>query len=155
MFEVRSRFNRPVSSYAPVGDGMDVLFEERIVDGVKKLVKTGVNPLNEFVQKSLEDTLIYNILKKFEAGNVDVLNKSIGQFFDSTVMPHNLAEAQNSLIKAEAYFDSLPLDVRNKFDNSSSTFFQSVFDGSYLERAAEFFNPDKKIDVKEPTEDVS
>ena len=140
MTVVRSRFSRPLSGFSPIGNGVQTVFEERLVDGVRKLVKTGVNPLNEFVQKSLADTQIYNILAKYERGNTDALNVSVGQFFDSSGFPKNLADAQNSIIKANRYFDSLPLDLRNKFDNSASVFLNSFFDGSMKERCPDLFS---------------
>lgn len=125
-----SRFNRPKTEAVPSFPGTQSVFEERIVDGVRKLVKTGENPLNEFVQKSLAETQVYNILKKYENGNFDVLSKTVGQFFDATEMPRSLQDAQNALIKAEVYFDKLPVDVKNKFNNSCASFLDSVFDGS-------------------------
>lgn len=127
---VFSRFNRPKTETVPAFSGTQTVFEERIIDGTRKLVKTGLNPLNEFVQKSLPETQIYNILRKYENGNVDVLSKSFGQYFDSTEMPRTLQDAQNALIKAEVYFDKLPVDIKNKFNNSCSAFLDSVFDGT-------------------------
>lgn len=127
---VFSRFNRPKTQAVPAFPGTQTVFEERIIEGTRRLVKTGLNPLNEFVQKSLPETQIYNILRKYENGNVDVLSKTFGQYFDSTDMPRTLQDAQNALIKAEVYFDKLPVDVKNKFNNSCSAFLDSVFDGT-------------------------
>lgn len=142
--DIRSRFSRGFSDFSPVGDGIEPVFEERIVDGVRKLVRTGSNNINDFIQKSLKDTLIYNILDKYNRGNVDVLNKAHGQFFDATVYPTSLAEAQNSIIKANRFFDSLPLDVRKSFSNSSESFVQSFFDGSLKEKLPEkYFKKDE------------
>ncbi len=136
---VRSRFNRPkaVSAYEP--SGVSPVYEERLVDGVRTLVKVNEEPLNEFVQKSLPDTLIYNILDKFNRGNIDVLNKTVGQFMDVTQFPSSLAEAQNNLIKAERHFNGLSSDVRQKFDNSPIKFMEAVFDGSVFEKTKDLF----------------
>lgn len=136
---LRTRFNRPkaISSYVP--SGVSPVYEERIVEGVRTLVKVNEEPLNEFVQKSLPDTLIYNILDKYNRGNVDVLNKTIGQFMDVTQFPTSLAEAQNNIIKAERHFNSLSSDIRRKFDNSPTKFMEAVFDGSILEKTKDLF----------------
>ncbi len=130
---VRTRFNRPTTISAPIGSGYDPVYEERIVEGKRKLVKVGENPLNEFVQKSLAETQIYNILRKFENGNVEILNKTVGQFMDVTGMPTSLAEAQNQIIRVNKYFDSLPLDVREKFGHNPNVFLEKVFDGSFVD----------------------
>lgn len=136
---LRTRFNRPkaISSYVP--SGVSPVYEERIVEGVRILVKVNEEPLNEFVQKSLPDTLIYNILDKYNRGNVDVLNKTIGQFMDVTQFPTSLAEAQNNIIKAERHFNGLSSDIRRKFDNSPIKFMEAVFDGSVLEKTQDLF----------------
>lgn len=130
---VRTRFNRPSTVFAFFGSGFDPVYEERIVDGVRKLVKVNENPLNDFVQASLSETLIYNILDKFQKGNTEVLNQSFGQFFDATLFPASLADAQKQILYAESYFGSLPLEVRNKFDNSSSVFLSKIADGSVFD----------------------
>lgn len=136
---LRSRFSRSKSVSSPLGSGFSPVYEERIVDGVRTLVKINEDPLNEFVQKSLPDTLVYNILDKYNRGNVDVLNKSIGQFIDVTQFPTSLAEAQNNIIKAQRHFDGLSVDVKRKFDNSPIKFMEAVFDGSVLEKTKDLF----------------
>lgn len=42
--------------------------------------------------------------------------------------PTDLFELQQTLIDARAKFDSLPLEVRNRFNNDPSAFFESVAD---------------------------
>lgn len=142
---VRSRFNRPRTIASPIGDGHSSVFEERIVEGKTKLVKVGSEDLNEFVQKSLPETLIYNILRKYENGNIEVLNKAIGQYFDSTVFPSSLAEAHNIVKSAHKSFESLPLEIRAKFDHSSDVYLQKIFDGSFVD----LFPKDDKPVVKD------
>ena len=136
---LRTRFNRPKATSSYVPSGVSPVYEERIVEGVRTLVKVNEDPLNEFVQKSLPDTLIYNILDKYNRGNVDVLNKTIGQFMDVTQFPTSLAEAQNNIIKAERHFNGLSPDIRRKFDNSPIKFMEAVFDGSVLEKTQDLF----------------
>ena len=131
---VRSRFSRPVTAFAPLGNGEEPVYEEKIVDGVRKLVKVGVNNLHEFIQKSLDSTLIYNILDKYYAGNTDIINQSIGKYFDSTGFPKNLAECQQLVIDSEKIFSNYPVEVRQLFNNSSYEFAKSVSDGSFASK---------------------
>jgi len=124
-----SRFNRPETIKAPIGDGTAPLFEERIVDGVRVLIECGRNPLNEFVQASLEETKIYNIINRYQRGDQAALNKVGGQFIDVVGMPTNLAEAQNALLSIERQFNSLPGEVKEKFGNNVNQFVQVVSEG--------------------------
>ena len=41
-------------------------------------------------------------------------------------MPTSYTELYQSVLDAQAYFDSLPLEVRQKFDHSFSKFFTSI-----------------------------
>lgn len=142
---VKSRFNRPTTIASPIGDGHSPVYEERIVEGKRKLVQVGADNINEFVQKSLEDTKIYNILAKYENGNIDVLNQMHGEYLDVTSLPKNLAEAHNLIINAHKTFESLPLEVRAKFDHSSDVFLQKVSDGSFMD----LFPKQENVDIKE------
>ena len=133
-----SRFNRPKTAPAPIGDGTAPIYEERVVDGARVLVEAGTNPLNEFVQASLEETRIYNIINRYQRGDVSVLNKSGGQFMDVVGMPTNLAEAQNALLTIERQFAALPGEVKEKFGNNVNEFVQVVSEGKLNDVLKEF-----------------
>ena len=147
-FEIRSRFYRPVACFSCFGDGTAPEYEEHIVEGIRKLVEVGRTNSYDFIQKSLADTLVYNILDKFQRGNLDVLNQRIGQYVDVTGLPKSLAEAENIIISSNRFFDSLPVDIKHKFNNSSSAFLQSFSDGSFVEKMPELFK--KQNIVKNP-----
>lgn len=121
-----SRLNLPVTICSPIGNGERSIFEERIVDGVKKLVVTGKENLKEFIESSKADTLISNIMKRFENGDVNILSRVQGFYGDVTSMPSNLAECQNLLIKLENQFNSLPAETKAKFDNSFNKYVKDV-----------------------------
>ena len=97
--------------------------------GKKELKATGKTNIYEFIQKSLDDTLVYNILKKFEAGDLDALNRAVGAYGDFTNAPRSLAEAQQLIINAEKEFNKLPLDVRKEFNYSASEFLAGFGNG--------------------------
>lgn len=125
-YKVFSRFDRPQTPYSPFGNGMDIVFEERVDSGVLRLVKVGEVPINPLVQESLEGTLIYNILERFNAGDPYALQKNVGQFIDATACPRSLAEAQQLLIDARNSFNSLPLDIRSKYGHNPMAFMEAV-----------------------------
>lgn len=147
---VRSRFNRPETIPVPEFSGFEIVYEERLDDGVRHLVKVNENPLNDFVQASLADTLIYNIIDKYQKGNLEILNQTAGHFIDVTGFPTSLADAQKQIIQAEAFFGQLPLDLRKEFDYSSSVFLSKIADGSAFEILKPKSNIESEVDTVEP-----
>lgn len=121
-----SRFNRPPCVSPPVGDGTAPVFEKRIVDGRCRLVQTGVTNLYDFVQASKEEVLIYNIIERFNRGDVNALNQRVGQYLDVVGLPSTLAEAQQLMIDVQNKFDHLDAEVKAKFDNSVSVYINSI-----------------------------
>ena len=127
---------------------------KKIVNEYKKVVQSngsikaeivGKTNIYEKIQASKESSLVYNILKRFEMGDVNVLNARAGQYGDFTEAPKSLAESQQLLIDAENYFNSLPLDVRKEFDHSLGNFLNSVGDGSIVNRHT-YFAPPKVVE---------
>lgn len=134
-----SRCNRPVTIPVPQGNGERDLYEERVVDGVRQLVVTGKEDLKSIIEASKEETLISNIMKRFEMGDVNALSRVQGFYGDITGMPDNLAEAQNMLIKMENDFNSLPVDIKKKFDNSFDKYVKDVSSAT-VEQFKDMFN---------------
>lgn len=121
-----SRNNRPATIVHPVGDGTTPKYEEVTRDGRTFLEETGKDNLFEFVQASKEETLVYNIIARYQRGDVTALHKRVGQFMDVVGMPTNLAEAHQVLISQRRVFDSLPVDVRKKFDDDFNVYVETV-----------------------------
>lgn len=144
MHKFYSRSSLPDTVASPVGNGERSLFEVRVVDGKKQLVVTGKEDFKGFIEASKEDTLISNIMKRFEQGDVNALSKVQGFYGDVTAMPDNLAEAQSILIKLESQFNALPSDVRAKFDNSFNKYVQDVSNFT-VEEYLGHFNLNEKL----------
>ena len=111
-------------------------------DGTIKVVETGKTNVYEKIQASKDETLVYNILDRFNAGDVSVLQQRKGQYGDFTNAPKTLVEMQQTLIDAENYFYSLPLDVRKEFNHSVNEFLHSAGDGKLAERHQYFKAPE-------------
>lgn len=90
--------------------------------GHKVLKCVGKHDIYQEIQSYLEETKIENIIARAAAGDVAALNQRQGFYADITDTPNNLAEAQNEILKLSNYFDSLPAEVRAKFDNSKERF---------------------------------
>lgn len=126
---VYSCFCRRPSTYTPGATGIAPVYNE-IVDnyGRRTLKQTGVHDLNQFVQTSLPSTLVYNILDRFQQGDLSALQKTQGFYADVTAVPKSLFEAHRFLSSLEDRFDHLDKDLRAKYDFDFGKFVRSIND---------------------------
>lgn len=130
----RTRSSGHVSFHAPSPTGISIEFQERLDhNGVSYLEKVGQIDLNAVVQASKESTMVYNILDRFQSGDLSVLSKVKGAFGDFVGLPSSLAEAHNLIVGIESKFNQLPLKIREAFGNSPQVFAKKLQDGSYGE----------------------
>lgn len=102
--------------------------------GQVELKEDGTENLYDFIQSFAESTDIHAIMRRFENGEVDVLEKVQGFYGDVTEMPKTYAEALQRIADSEKVFMSLPVDVRAKFGHSFSEFLAASNDDDFLER---------------------
>lgn len=141
--EFYSRTNLPATIAQPKCEKIIPTYGRKVGDdGKVKVVETGKTNIYEKIQVSKDETLVYNILDRFNAGDINALNQRKGSYGDFTNAPKTLAEAQQTLINAENYFYSLPLEVRKEFNHSVSEFLHSAGDGKLAERHAYFKAPE-------------
>lgn len=95
-------------------------------DGVMSLTETGTEDLYDYIQSHADSVDIHVILKQFAAGDVSVLSRVQGAYGDFTQMPKTFAEALNTMVAAEQYFMSLPVDVRAQFGHNFNQFIASM-----------------------------
>jgi len=144
--EFYSRSNLPTTIPQPKCEKIVPTYGKEVTkDGKVQIVETGKTNIYEKIQASKDETLVYNILDRFNAGDVNALNQRQGTYGDFTDMPRTLAEAQQALIDAENYFYTLPLDVRKEFNHSVSDFLASAGKGKLAERH-EYFKAPEPVD---------
>ena len=102
--------------------------------GQVELKEDGTEDLYAYIQSFAESTDIHSILRRFENGEVDVLEKVQGFYGDITEMPRTYAEALQRIADSEKVFMSLPVDVRAKFNHSFSEFLSASQDDDFLDR---------------------
>ena len=150
--EFFSRVNKPATIAQPKCEKIVPTYGKEIdKDGKVHIVETGKTNLYEKIQACKDDTLIYNILDRFAAGDISVLQKNQGVYADLTDMPKTLAEAQQSLITAENIFNNLPLEVRAEFNHSFSEFLASASAGKLAERHSYFKTQEQAADLVNQT----
>lgn len=130
---IYGRFNRPSTVPSPVGDGILRTYETRVKDGKRIIAVASEASLVDKINEAFPDTLIYNILARYERGDMMALNKVHGQYMDVVGMPSTLAEAQQLLINIRNDFEAMPPELRRRFNNSVDEFVESVSTGKAVE----------------------
>lgn len=95
-------------------------------DGKEVLVAVGEHDIYLEIQSYAKSVDINEIVLRYQRGDIDVFAQRAGLYGDFTNMPTSYAELYQNVLDAQAYFDSLPLEVRQKFDHSFSKFFTSI-----------------------------
>lgn len=95
-------------------------------DGVIELVESGVENTDDYIQSFADSCDINVILSRVANGETELLHQRNGIFGDFTGMPKTYAEALQLHIDSNRLFESLPADVRKKFDNDENKFFASA-----------------------------
>ena len=102
--------------------------------GQVELKEDGTEDLYAFIQSFAESTDIHAIMRRYQNGEVDVLEKVQGFYGDVTEMPQTYAEALQRISDSEKVFMSLPVDVRAKFGHSFTEFLAASHDADFLDR---------------------
>lgn len=125
----RTQFDRHDRVFQSPGNGDKILYTPQLLDdGNIDLVPSGKEDLYEFIQSHKDSCDIHVLLARYQNGDVDALSRAQGAYGDFTQMPTTYAELLNAMIAGEAYFNSLPVDVRAKFDHSFEQFMLSMDD---------------------------
>lgn len=121
-----SLFNRPETKPVPTGTEFETEYNiELDRNGHKILIEAGKTNVYDLIQESYESTKIANIVQRATYGDPYVLQARNGQYIDITDMPTNLAEMQNLITKARNEFEKLPVEIKEKFDNSAEIYIAS------------------------------
>lgn len=138
-FNIYFEDRKPVFSDpgSPIKDECQV----RVVDGVLELVKTGETNLYDYIQSHKDSVDIHKILERCALlDDYSILNRMPSAFMDVTEMPTSLAEAYSAIKDAENFFERMPVDIKQSYDNSFTDFLQSLGSekfnkvvGSYLD----------------------
>lgn len=114
-----SRSNKRKTEATPPGSEYHQEYRVSIdLTGHKYLEPDGQTNIYDKIQESLEETKIENIIRRAVGGDETALATMHGQYIDTTQMPKTLAEMQQAIINATNDFNKLPLEVRQKFDQS-------------------------------------
>ena len=118
-----------------------VLSGKLMADGTIKLSEIDRIDIKAEINSHASTCDMAYILSRLKVGDVSVLNQKVGAYGDFTVFPKTYAEMLQLVQAGEAAFDSLPLEVRTKFDNNVNKWFSQIGTDEWCE----------KMNVEKPT----
>lgn len=117
------------------GDTFHLRFSPRVLEnGEIKLVESGKDDIKAMINSFRDSTDMSFILQRLAAGDTSVINQRPGVFGDFTKLPTTYAEALQLVIDGRREFDSLPLDVKNSFNNDFRQFLASAGSPEWTEK---------------------
>lgn len=116
-------------------------------DGSISLQKSGEENLQEYIDSFALECDINTLISRFVNGDISALNQVNGSYGDFTSFPKTYAEMLQLQINSKAYFDKLPLELKEKFNNDPNQFFASAGSDDWFEKmsAAESYKSDKVV----------
>lgn len=113
-------------NFVPSNPGTDTVPKYKSIvnqDGSVTLIPDGVRYLQDEIQSYEEQCNVNNIMRRYAAGDVNALGSVQGTFADIFDIPQTRQEALQAIMDAQATFDQLPADVRQRFNGSWEAFY--------------------------------
>lgn len=127
MVKFRTQYSDRAPVYQEPGSREKLIYSPRYdSSGVLDLEVTGKENLYDYIQSHKESTDIHVLLDRFANGETDVLQRMQGFYGDVTSMPKTYAEVLNAVIVGEETFARLPVEVKQRFDNSFAVWLASM-----------------------------
>ena len=124
--------------------------EPLVKDGKISVEVVGKEDLQDYINSFADSVDVDLIVARAVNGDPDALNQRQAMYGDFTQFPKTYAEMLDKMIQGQTLFESLPLDVRNRFDNNVYTFLSQMDEPDWLEKAG-FVQPkvNEEGEVKE------
>lgn len=136
-----------------VGSGERLLYTSELQDnGEITLIPSGVEDLYASIQSHKDSCDIHVLLARYQNGDVEALSQRQGVYGDFTEMPKNYMELLNTVIAGRSYFDSLPVETREKFDHSFEKFMMSMDNMEQFAKLMGLEDPTPKPNPAPPTD---
>lgn len=134
---MRNKFSRvpdPASFKSCVGDLFQPVYSPSFApDGSISLKETDRVDIKKEINSYVPYTDMHYIISRLLAGDDSVLSSKQPMYGDFTQFPRSYAEMLELVQRGEDAFNSLPLDVRMKFDNDRYKWFASIGSDTWFE----------------------
>lgn len=90
--------------------------------------------LYDEIQSHKDSVDIHKIVDRYRAGDTSVLQRAQGMYGDLTEFPKDFFAYKELELKAEQTFDALPVEIKQKFDNSYLTFCLSAGSDDWFDK---------------------
>lgn len=108
--------------------------EPVVKDGKLSVEVVGKEDFQDYIESFSDQVDLENIVARAMNGDTEALNQRIGSYGDFTTFPKTYAEALQRIIDAKNLFDSLPVSVRNNFENDVYKFVSSLDEPDFLDK---------------------
>lgn len=123
----RTQYDKPTRYHVEPGVRVRTLYGPIFDDlGIMHLTEIGKHDLYGEIQSHAQSVDIHVLLAMYNNGDTEALSRIQGAYGDFTSMPTTFAEALNTMIAAQNYFDSLPVEVKDRFGHSFNRFLASM-----------------------------
>ena len=126
--------------------------------GHKQLVKKDsfIN-VYERIQADRDSTDINKLMERFALGDTEALDINKGFYIDARELPKDYREVFDRGIEAEQYFDSLPVELKQMFDNSYSVYFTEMGSKEFEEKYAKYNDRfvNHQFDIEQPIKETN
>lgn len=124
-----TQFDKRVRHHCRPGARMKRMFSPAFdSDGNFELVESGTADLYDEIQSHRDSVDIQVLLKRYRDGDSLALERVQGMYGDFSNMPSTYSGMLNSMLKSREIFDSLPVEIRARFDHSFEQFISSMDD---------------------------
>lgn len=123
----KTQFDKHPRFSSNVGETVRVEYSSRFNDdGVLELFESGSSDLSEYIQSFRDSTDINVILTRYLNGDPSALERVQGVYADVSMAPRSYAEALNFIHQGESDFNTLPVEVKEKFGNNYYVWLSSI-----------------------------
>lgn len=138
-------FNNDV--YTECGSPVKTLYSPIVNDdGTIDLVESGKENLQEYIDSFADECDINVIVQRFASGEVGVLNQREGTYGDFTKMPKTFAEMLQLQIDSKKYFDGLPVEIKQMFNNDCNQFFAQTGTKEWFDIMSSMYPNEEKVE---------
>lgn len=104
--------------------------------GDVKLTKIGTTNLYERIQSFAESCDMALLISRYMQGDATALNRVQALYGDFSDAPQSYTDAVALFERVAADFSTLPIDIKEKFDNDASKFMDSLGSPEFFEKMA-------------------